>query len=442
MKNYDTWTKPPLSKNQNAAINFALERNNSAWFMPPGMGKTRSWLELIGDTDGHTLVVAPKLVCIDVWPRENRKWGYDYGMRFLHGKNRHLRSLQQVSLINYDALPWLVDKISGMRTLPFKQIIFDEVSKMKNPSSKRVEEYLKIAGRIAYKSSGTGTPVGAHLQDLFGEMLVTDGGRSLGQDFERFRRQYFSYNEYSRKLEPYSDSVDRILDRIADRAISFDINDLDMPPIKHIPVYLDLPEDARRAYEEMHENSAVEDMDLYAVNAAVKSGKLRQMASGGVIDMHGGRKKLHTAKAEHLKEILEEHDGRPVLVFFEFISDYITICDVLKKEVPALYGKTKSRDAANIIKRWNEGRLPVLAVHPRSAAYGLNLQDSGHVLVFYTLPWSFEMVNQGIARLWRQGQQNKVLVHYLLVEDTEDERVFERVEERAQMHDEVMKGLL
>jgi SNF2 family DNA or RNA helicase len=102
------------------------------------------------------------------------------------------------------------------------------------------------------------------------------------------------------------------------------------------------------------------------------------------------------------------------MVFFEFLSDYETVCRVLKREVPALYGKTKTRDAARIVREWNAGRTPVLTLHPRSAAYGLNMQDSGNVIVWYTVPWSFEMLNQGTARIWRQGQKHKVLCYYLI----------------------------
>lgn len=433
---------PPLSANQTRALDFALDRKGSAWFMPPGMGKTRTWLETINETDGHTLVVAPKLVCLDVWPRENKKWGHNFGMRFLHGKHKHLRKLPQLTLINYDGLPWLAEQLKTYRVLPFKQVIFDEVSKMKNPETQRVKSYLEWAGRLDYRNGGTGTPVGASPMDLFGEMLVCDNGRSLGNDFYKFRRSYFDKNEWTNQYEIYDGALDEILDRIAPRAISFDINDLDMPPLKDIPHYLDLPEDVREAYREMHDEGAHEELELLAVNAAVKSSKLRQMTGGGVIDIHGARKKLHNTKAEHLRDILDEHKGRPVMVFFEFVSDFQSICDVLKYEPPALYGKTKAKSAAKIIRDWNEGRVPVLALHPRSAAYGLNLQDSGHVIVWYTLPWSFEMVNQGIARLWRQGQKNKVLVYYLLVEGTEDERVFERVNEREETHNAVMKGLL
>jgi SNF2 family DNA or RNA helicase len=432
----------PLSKGQQAAIDFHWDYGDVAWFMPPGYGKTRAWLELIHKTGDEALVFAPKLVCADTWPRENKKWGFDMSMRFLRGKEKHFRRREQISLINPENAAWVAEQLKEDRKSRYKVVILDEVSKWKNPSSVRSKALMSIRSRFDWHLSGTGTPVGAHLKDLFGEMLVTDGGRALGDDEERFLRNFFSYDEYSRKLEPYSDTEAKLLKLLREAAIAFDINDLDMPPLQHIPYILDMPADARTAYEEMHEESAHEELELYAVNAAVKSGKLRQMASGGVLDINGGRKYLHSAKAEVLKEILEENDGRPVLVFFEFLSDYVTICQTLGYEVPALYGKTKPRDATRWLKDWNAGRLPVFALHPRSAAYGLNMQDSGNVVVFFTIPWSYEMINQGIARLWRQGQKNKVRSYYLIVDKTEDERVYARVEERAETHQRIMEGLL
>lgn len=600
---------PDFNHMQEDAIEFALDRYGSLWLMPPGVGKTRGWLKLIEETKGRTLVIAPKLVCMNTWPRERIKWGYEdkFDMRFLHGKNKHLRDLPDISLINYEGLSWLAEGLRAERKFPFKQVIFDEISKMKNPESRRFKDFDKILSRFKYRNGGTGTPVGAHLIDLYGEMYMCDKGAALGTDFKRFTRRYFDECEYTQKLEPYHDAKDEILRLIRPNAISFDINDLDMPDLSHHPVYLKLPDSVRQYYEDMHEYSVVEELDLSAVNAAVRSGKLRQMASGGVIDSEKERRYLHNTKAEHLKEIIDEYQGEPIMVFFEFISDYETMCATLGYEIPALYGKTKERDFNKIVEKWNRGTIPVLALHPRclhpqtlvltehrgwipiievqddervfdgvefvshdgcrlsgtrpvidkfgitmtpdhlilvngkwiqaqhvpdnedfrkraayhpnrqvnetgtcalyelwngnhdaalksvqkrgrgsdsvskikipqepqdaikvydlincgprnrfvvrnadgemfvvhnSAGYGLNLQDSGRVIVFYTLPWSFELVSQGIGRLWRQGQKNKVLCYYLLIEDTVDVDVFNRVQARESLHNDVMQALL
>lgn len=432
-----------LSKGQTAMIDFHMDYGNVAWFAPPGYGKTRGALEVLHQTGDRAIIFAPKLVCANTWPRENAKWDYRLPMRFLSGKNKHFKGNEQISLINPENAKWAVEQLKEHRRAPYKMVFFDELSKWKNAGSVRSKAWMEIRDRFEWSIGMTGTPVGAHLKDLYGEMLVVDGGVALGDDEERFLREHFYEDEYSKgKFDAYHDAEKNILRKLKYAAISFDINDLDMPELVHIAHDVDLPADARDAYNEMHKESAVEDLDLYAINAAVKSSKLRQITGGGAIDIHGGRKKLHSAKAEHLRDILDENDGRPVLVFFEFLSDYITICDVLGYQVPALYGKTTARDGARFIERWNKGRLPVLACHPRSASYGLNLQDAGNVVVWYTVPWSYEMVNQGIARLWRQGQKNKVRAYYLLVTDTEDERVFKRVKEREELHHRVMEGLL
>lgn len=439
----------PWHPYQNRAIEFALNTPGTAWFMPPGMGKTRSWLEVIGSTEGRTLVIAPKLVAMDTWPSENRKWGYKFPMRFLHGPQRHLRGHELVSVINYEGLPWLVEQIqtrsttgAGRDGFPYEMVIFDEVSKMKTTSSKRFNDFLKICARFKYHSGGTGTPVGAHLKDLFGEMRVCDGGAALGTDYDRFVRRYFHEDPYTRQIVPYHDAESEILRKIAPHVMSFDINDLDMPDLTHVPTIIELPIDARAYYEAMHADSVVEELNVYAANAAVRSGKLRQMASGGVLDMSGARRILHTAKAGRLAQILDEHDGRPVLVFFEYLSDYISICQVLGYDVPALYGATKASDARLWLKQWNAGKLPVLTCHPKSAAYGINMQNSGNVVVFYTIPWSLEMIIQGTGRIWRQGQKQHVMAYYLLVADTVDEDVFARVQERRGTHERVMERLL
>jgi len=226
-----------------------------------------------------------------------------------------------------------------------------------------------------------------------------------------------------------------------DRAISFDINDLDMPDISHNPIYLDLPSAVTEYYEELHADSLIEDLDVYAMNAAVRSGKKRQLASGTVINDRKEKVYLHDAKAERLVQIVDELQGQPVMIFFEFIHDYEAICRALGP-VPALYGGTKPREAVGIIDRWNAGKLLYVALHPRSAAYGVNMQDSGHHVVFYTCPWSLEMVIQGIGRVWRQGQKEKVIVHYLLISDTEDARVYDRLLNRQDVHARIMQGLL
>jgi len=449
---------PPFNKSQKRALRFAFARDSSAWFMPPGVGKTRSWLHFVNETPGNALVIAPKTVCLDTWPRENAKWGHDFDMRFLHGSRKTLDRLPPVTLINYEGLPWLAGALAAHmdagRPFPFTTLIGDELSKMKSVDTQRWRAIAPWLERFEVANGGTGTPVPNHLIDVYGEISFVDCGAALGVNpkaktkaqgftdgFDAFKRRWFHEDKYTMKITPTWDAEDEIIDAISDTAISFDMNDLDMPGLAHVPVMLELPAAVRELYTEMHEHNIVETLDVYAMNAAVKSGKKRQMASGAVFDMKRELIHLHDVKAQKLREIVDEMQGSPVLVFFEYHHDYAKICATLG-EVPAIYGGTRARDVPRIVARWNRGEIPVLALHPRSAGWGLNMQDSGHALVWYTLPWSYELIRQGIGRLWRQGQKNRVFNYALIVAETEDERVFEKAKMSEKTHDSVMRKLL
>ncbi len=432
----------PFNAMQDEAIDFMLDHNGSGLFMPPGMGKTRSWLEIINNTKGHVLIFAPKLVCMTTWFEENRKWGYNFSMRFLFGRNKHLNRLPKVCTINYEGIPWLCDQLKGRKENPFSLVIYDELDKMKNPKSKRFKAWKNYSDDMAYRTGGTGTPVPNHLKDVFGQMYLIDRGESLGRDYDRFIADHFHEDAYTYAIEPMLDAEEDIIKAIRPRAMSFDIGRLAMPELNHHPVELELPESCRLYYEQLRDESVIPDLDVEAMNAAVRSGKKRQAASGKIYDMYGELRQLHNTKAEKLEQLINSFDGEPVMVFIEYIHDYHAICDQLGYQVPALYGKTKESQVPKIVDAWNAGEIPVICLHPRSASHGLNMQYSGSRIVWYTVPWSLGPIIQGNGRIWRQGKEEDVDAYYLLIKHTEDERVYIRSREKQGVHDRVMEGLL
>lgn len=445
----------PFHDYQHRALNWIEDRDASCLFLAPGMGKTRIWLERINQAPGRGLVVAPKTVCLSTWPHENRKWSYDFDMRFLHGAKKTLDRLPHVSLINYEGLPWLAAALEAHdhKRFPFEWIVFDELSRMKDVTTSRFKAMAPWLERFSWGTGGTGTPVGNHLKDVYGEVCAVDLGAAFGiskhpdasrayrEGYERFLRRWFEEDEYTRAVTPCWDAEEEITEAMKPVALSMDVNLLDMPPLKFVRHDLELPLAVRQQYEELHKSNLVEDLDVYAMNAAVKSGKKRQLASGAVYNMRKELVQLHNVKADHLKMLAAELQGAPLMIFFEYVHDYAKICEVLGP-VPAIYGGTPAREVPRLVKQWNDGKLPFLAMHPRSSAYGINLQESGHHCIFYTLPYSGELVTQGIGRLWRQGQKNKVFVHSLIVVETEDERVWDLVQAKQGVQARIMEGLL
>ena len=93
------------------------------------------------------------------------------------------------------------------------------------------------------------------------------------------------------------------------------------------------------------------------------------------------------------------------------------------------------------IRRWNKGQTKLLFAHPQSAGHGLNLQDGGSLVVWFSLCWSLEYYQQFNARLHRQGQTKPVRIVHLVVTDTIDERVIKVLGEKDATQEKLMKSL-
>ena len=117
------------------------------------------------------------------------------------------------------------------------------------------------------------------------------------------------------------------------------------------------------------------------------------------------------------------------LVLEQELDILVEACRILSKvehDLAAIQGKIKGArilENEKDISDWNAGKVQVLLAHPASVGYGLNLQEGGHVIVWYGLTWSLELYQQANARLYRQGQEKPVIIHHLIAEGTADEEV-------------------
>ena len=229
-----------------------------------------------------------------------------------------------------------------------------------------------------------------------------------------------------------------IYDRIQDICMSLSAADyLQLPPRidNVVPVSLGA---GMAAYKRMKHDLVVElqGKEITAANAAVLSNKLLQMANGNLYEDSGNRgySFLHQEKLRKLKDIVDESDGRPVLVFYAFQHDRISIERYLGEQVEEL-------DGADTVRRWNAGEIRVLLAHPASCAYGLNLQAGGNIIVWYGLTWSLELYQQANARLYRQGQMRPVIIHHLVAQGTIDEQVMAALQRKKTGQDELLRAI-
>jgi SNF2 family DNA or RNA helicase len=137
--------------------------------------------------------------------------------------------------------------------------------------------------------------------------------------------------------------------------------------------------------------------------------------------MDGQVHELHDIKLDALEEMLEEAGGDPVLVLYAYTHD----ADRIRQRI-----KCRALDKPEDIDAWNRGEIPVALAHPASCAHGLNLQEGGHIIVWYGLNWSLELYQQANERLNRPGQQHVCRVYHLILKGTHDERVLKSLKNK------------
>lgn len=227
---------------------------------------------------------------------------------------------------------------------------------------------------------------------------------------------------FSYKPKPGAEQA--IYKRIADITISMKNTDyLKLPELVMNEVAVKLSDKEADYYRTLQQELvlSLKGKEIDAVNAAALSSKLLQMANGAVYDEDGSVVEIHDRKLDALEDLIEATNGKPVLIAYWFKHDLGRIL----KRFPA-----KKLDDTDSITRWNKGEIPVAIIHPASAGHGLNLQAGGCTLIWFGLTWSLELYQQTNARLWRQGQQNTVVIHHIITQDTIDEDVMKTLKRK------------
>ena len=281
---------------------------------------------------------------------------------------------------------------------------------------------MKVRPKLKRIVGLTGTPAGNGLMDLYAEFRLLDMGERLGRFISQYRDAYFQPDKrngmiiYSYKPLPYAEQ--HIYDRISDITISMKATDhLKMPELISSEYTVQLTEKQKEKYEKLKKELVLtsDDNEVTAANAAALSNKLSQMASGAVYSDDGSIVEVHDGKLDALEDIIESMNGKPLLVAYWFKHDL----ERIKKRFDVREIKS-SED----ISDWNDGKIPVALIHPASAGHGLNLQNGGSTLVWFSLPWSLELYQQTNARLWRQGQTaNTVVIQHIITKDTIDAKI-------------------
>ncbi len=438
---------------QDRAIRKILDTPYVGLFLEMGLGKSVISLTAVKSLIfesfeiSRVLVIAPLKVAEDTWSREVEKWDHLHGIQIAKilgdAKTRKAaaESDADVYVINRENLVWLVDHYRD--SWKWDMAIIDELSSFKNNQAERFKAFRKIRPLLSRVVGLTGTPNPNGLMDLWAEIFCLDQGDRLGKTIGRYRQAYFKpgrsngYIVY--EYVPYPGAQDAITRKISDITVSMKAEDyLTLPERIDNEIRIQLPEKAKKEYKKLESDHVLElfenEQTITAASAAAVMGKLLQMSGGAVYNDDGGWAEFHDEKIRALADIIDTAQ-EPVLVFYGYRHE--------RQRLLQKFEKLKPREITgpDDISDWNDGKIRLMIAHPASVGYGLNLQEGGHIVVWYSLPWSLELYQQANARLYRQGQTKPVIINHLIAVGTVDEDVVRSLNEKDTSQTALMDAL-
>lgn len=456
---------------QGAIMGHVFEHPRSNIWAGMGTGKTCSvltalqGLALVEDDVFPALVLAPLRVAASTWPDEAAKWSHLSGLTIASWAGTRDFSAcygADVVTVNYDNVRELVEHFGD--AWPFKTVIADESTRLKGFRLKQGGKRAQALGKVAHKHvrrwiNLTGTPSPNGLVDLWGQAWFLDEGHRLGRSYSAFESRWFAWtrrnteDQYAKDMVLVDGAQKQIEDKLRDLTITVRASDfLDLPPLIENVIEVDLPPTARRHYRELEREMFTKlatGEEIEAFNAASKTIKCLQAAAGALYvdpdadsDAHPRSREwveVHDAKIEALRSIVEEAAGMPVLVAYHFVSDLAR----LKAAFPQ--GRHLDSNPKTIVD-WNAGKIPMLFAHPQSAGHGLNLQDGGNIIAYFTSWWNLECDEQileriGPTRQAQSGYNRPVFVHRIIARNTVDSLVLRRLQTKASAQQVLLEAM-
>ena len=436
---------------QLTGIDWIIHHEAAGLFWGMGSGKTVTTLTAIDRLlyddleDGPVLVIAPKRVAEDTWTKETAKWSHLNHLRISKvigtpkQRREALETRADLYVINRENVVWLTETVG--RKWPFPVVVIDELSSFKSARAKRWKALKRVRGQIRRIIGLTGTPRPNGLEDLWPEVYLLDQGERLGRTLGAFRSRWLvsekSNGHIVYSYRPREGAEAEVYERISDICMSLKKEDaLSLPGQIYEDVELECPPALLRRYKQFERDKVMECLDgdgeIMAGSAAALTNKLLQFANGAIYDADGQAHEVHDIKLDALEELVEEAGGDPVLILYAYQHD----AERIRQRISC-----RALDTSKDIDDWNAGKIPAALAHPASIGHGLNLQDGGHIITWFGLPWSLELYQQANERLNRPGQTHVCRIYHLILKDTHDVRVLKALANKEKGQNAAIEAL-
>lgn len=459
-------------KYQRLCINHWKQKPAVGFLLDPGLGKTSTVFQTLYELREHEMfdsavVVSTLRGAHEVWGEgennERDKWKFPFTVCTMHGTKKAdtLESDADIRVINWDGLDWLAKNWNNVKHKP-EVLVIDESTKGKNHGARRSKALLFLRQFFKRVVILTGTPTPKSMMDLWAQVYYLDQGRALGRYVTQFRNKYFRpglsiptpkaikagmlargipESRIPKRIitewELREGAEEEIYEAVSHMIIRFSDKMLGLKGHEVVPMYFDLPDDAMDRYLGIEEESveAQDEGRIRVSNAGGRTVRQRQVANGGLyvdnageVVSRGIRRKadvIHNVKDEMVADLVEELQGKPLLVGFEFTHDRDRLLAKFGHDTPYVDGSVSVKEGSALFAAFNRGEFPIMLAQISAVAHSVNLQEICHHVCFYSMTYNLEDYIQFIKRVDRSGQKNLVMVYLLIARDTVDEDMLE-----------------
>ena len=419
---------------QKKICNTALNSGSFGIFSDTGTGKTAMGLE-IANHYNKTIILCPLSVIETAWIDDCKRfypnkrivnvWGTSKAQRI-----KNLNEPADIYVMNYDSFKILKNEI---RKANFDCMIVDESSVMKNMASQITSAILDFLTAVPHRFVLSGCPTPNHNSEIFPQMKFVDPDL-FGNNYYGFLARYF-HQDMANPHNWYQTDEDkeRYFSRLSDKSIFVKKEDcVDLPEKVFEVRRFDMAARQRQYYDDLV-NDIRENINQWSkFEFTAKLMKLREVASGFVINKDQSVTDFENKKEQLLDETLKELGNRQIIVWCQFQHEIDSLAE--KFGGVGLTSKTKDRDS--VIRDFKDGRIKLLFTHPKLVGKGLTFTGCTYC-VYYSLSFSYEEFKQSQDRIHRIGQKNKCTYIILQARDSIEEKMYDCVQRKGNAVDEL-----
>ena len=426
---------------QKEAFEAVKDLEYAAIFHEQGLGKTKIAIDLLlywlQNTSVDTVLIVTKKQLVANWVREFQTHTAIKPAVISSNREENFRVFCgpfRVVITNFETLVSEYNQFQLYLKTRNVSIIIDESAKLKNPTAKLTKTFFELSPLFKKRVIMTGTPVANRPYDIWAQIYFLDHGKSLGADFNSFKKE----TDLSNKLasseglqQEFEDHVSKIYEKIKPCSVRETKNSgiIELPDKVYIQEFVDFEPVQERIYDQICEELRIQvikdGVTVIDDSSEVVKRLLRlvQVASNPkLVDEGYSGKSSKEEKLDYLiQEILQQEEK--VIVWSNYIENINYFCKKYSQfGCVKIHGKMSMEERNRSVELFRKDEYKILFATPASAKEGLTLTMANHV-IFYDRGFSLDDYLQAQDRIHRISQKRKCFVHNIIMKRSIDEWV-------------------